>query len=124
MLKQHSDFKKSEAGFRRIGSRFYSRRRVARRGQTMTEYVLLLAYLSLITLQALQNLGFITAKEYVIANCSLIVGNMQGQSPDSQYTAISNYLSDPHTWGNADASKVAAANAQILGSFHQSIYGF
>ena len=124
MTDQHSDCKNSEARFRRIGSPLFSRRRtMRRRGQTMVEYTLILAYITIVSLQALQNLSFITLKTYNYTNCSLIVGNMQGMSPDPIMAAIDLYLADPSHWQRGDINQVSAAISDIHDHFHVILYG-
>jgi Flp pilus assembly pilin Flp len=125
MAERHSSYITSKTRFQRVSFlKFSHRRTVRQRGQTMTEYALIIAYVSLFTLQALQNLAFITTKEYVYTNCSLIVGNMQGQNSDSQMSAVDTYLSDPNSWKHADASKIASAVAEIHNTMHTTIYGY
>ncbi len=123
MAEQHPGYRKSESRSRRAFSPALFRRRIARRGQTLTEYGLLITYLCLFTIQAMQSMGFTTTKEYVITNCSIIVGRMQNRSQDDQMSAVDAYLSDPSSWNNADSDKVAAAVQQIHDTLHHVIYG-
>lgn len=104
-------------------SSFLWGRRNRRRGQTLTEYVLLIAYISIFTLQAMDSMSFTTKKEYVITNCSLIVGQMQNRSKVAQLAAVIEYLTAQSTWGNADPAQVAKAQAQILATMIDVIYG-
>jgi len=125
MIERQPDCHKSEVRLQRVTSqKLLHRRRSHRRGQTMTEYVLLLAYIGIFTVQAMESLSFITVKEYVYTNCTLIVGNMQGQSQASQMSAVDNYLSNSNSWQHADANKIASAVTEIHSEMHQAIYGY
>lgn len=124
MITQYSDCKYGEAGFRRKSSSLFSRRRsTQRRGQTMVEYTLILAYITIVSLQALQNLSFITLKTYNFTNCSLIVGSKQGQNPDTVMAAVDIYLSDPSHWQQGNVNQIASAVTELHDHFHVVLYG-
>jgi hypothetical protein len=125
MTKQQPDCHRSEVRFLRATSpKLLHRRPSRRRGQTLVEYVLILAYVGVFTIQAMESLAFITVKEYVYTNCTLIIGNMQGQSQTKQMSAVDNYLSDPSIWQHADANKIASAVSEVHATMHKTIYGY
>jgi len=124
MTPSHSGGKKTRTRLHPAGLRNFFRRRPTQRGQTTTEYILIVAYVSIISLQMLEFVSFINTKEYVIINCTLLVGNMQGQTAARQMAAVDNYLSDPDIWQHVDADKIASTVAEIHAQMHTSIYGY
>ena len=125
MTERRFTCEKKEVRFQRATSPLFFRRKGSRRrGQTLTEYVLLLAYMSIFTIQALQSLGFSTKKEYAITSCSLLISELSTQSQNNQMSAVDTLLGDPTTWGDSDPNQVAAAVLQIHNTMHVIIYGY
>ena len=76
----------------------FHKRLHTRRGQTLVEYALIIAYVSVVSMQAMSYLGFIAQKQYVYVNCTAIVANTNNASISStqnqanEMTAVNNYL--------------------------------
>jgi Flp pilus assembly pilin Flp len=72
--------------------------RLSRRGQTLVEYALILAYISVVSMQVLDYLGFATTQQIAYVNCVAIVANTNNQSlpaaanESAEMTAVNNYL--------------------------------
>jgi len=125
MTERHPDCPTSEVRFPRATSpKLLHRRPWRRRGQTVTEYALILAYVGILTIQAMDALSFATRKEFISTNCSLIVGRMQGQSKDKQMAAVDAYLTDPANWQHADINKILTAILEIHVKMQSVIYGY
>ncbi len=105
-----------------------------RSGQTLTEYALILAYVSLLCMQALHYLGEIIHEEYVSNQCAFIAAQYyaahsndpttNGYSSTMQQAvllAIVNYLDQPSTWQGCDAAFAASATNTIIHQYGNNL---
>jgi Flp pilus assembly pilin Flp len=105
----------------------HRRKRRQRSGQTLTEYALILAYVSLLSMQALHYLGEIIQEEYISNQCAFIAaqyyaahsndpvtGSGNGTIQGKVLLAIVNYLDEPDTWKNCDPDFAASATTTII----------
>jgi Flp pilus assembly pilin Flp len=98
-----------------------------RRGQTLVEYALILAYISVVSMQVLDFLGFAAQKDYVYVNCVAIVANTNNQNisatqnQSNEMTAVNNYLAT--AFAKYPASWSGPAVTQIQSKMSSIIYG-
>jgi Flp pilus assembly pilin Flp len=111
-----SPFKKKVSFLRRLRSR---------RGQTLVEYALIMAYISVVSMQAMDYLGFATTKDYVYINCVAIVANTNNQSiptaqnQSNEMTAVNNYLATafakyPASWSGPAVTQIQSRMSSII----------
>ena len=91
-----------------LGTSLAQRRRRNRRrsGQTLTEYGLILAYVSVVVIQVMDGIAVSSTESYIDANCSLIIA--QSSSTTQAQAAILAYL-ETYNYGNfstADKTKI------------------
>jgi len=97
------------------------------RGQTLVEYALIIAYISVVSLQAMDYLGFIAQKQYVYVNCVAIVANTNNQqiasslNQSNEMTAVNNYLAT--AFSKYPSSWSAPAVLEIKNRMSGIIYG-
>jgi Flp pilus assembly pilin Flp len=109
-------------------------RRHQRSGQTLTEYALILAYISVLAMQALHYLGEIIQEEYISNQCAFIAAQYYAAHSNDPTTngysssmknavllAIINYLDTPATWQGCDASFAASATTTIIYHFGNTL---
>jgi len=103
----------------------FSKRLRNRRGQTLVEYCLILAYISVVSMQALDYLGFIAQKQYVYVNCVTIVANTNNQgipssaNQSNEMTAVTNYLATafakyPSSWSGPAVLEIKNKMSSII----------
>ena len=116
-----SYFRKARQGREKKSGPFYARR-AGRRGQTLTEYGLIIALITVTALQAMDYVGFLSVKEYATINCTLLIARMEGHSSEVIMSAVDDYLSQSSTWGNEKESWVIPAAVEIHAKMHDLIY--
>ena len=129
MIGLHSLIKKRVA-FPKSGlPLFFGRRhRQTRRAQTLVEYALIMAYISVVSMQAMSYLGFIAQKQYVYVNCVTIVANTNNQNVPTatnqanEMTAVSNYVSASSTWRNYPSTWSGPAATAIYNQVYNIVY--
>jgi Flp pilus assembly pilin Flp len=102
------------------------RARRRRSGQTLTEYGLILAYISVVAVQMMHNLAMSTTESMMTANCGLII--IQANNPSlsdadnktGQLNAVLNYLST-YDYGNFSTEEKASMFATCLANAAQII---
>jgi hypothetical protein len=107
--------------------------RRSKSGQTLTEYALILAYVSLLCMQALHYLGEIIHEEYVSNQCAFIVAqtyaanvNLGGGKTANSVNAaciraVLAYLATPSTWQDCDEAFAENATANIGNQYVTSL---
>lgn len=109
------------------------KQRRVRSGQTLTEYALILAYVSLLCMQALHYVGEIVHEEYVSNTCAFVVAqtyaanvNLGGGKTANSVNAaciraVLAYLADQNTWQGCDESFATQATASIANQYVTSL---
>ena len=100
-----------------------------RRGQTLVEYALLLAYISVVSMQVLSLMSFVARKQYMYVTSVAIVANTNNQGiPDDvnkarEMAAVAAFLSQSSNWGNVPASWASAGYTEVYNRISGIVYG-
>jgi len=88
------------------------RNRHRRAGQTLTEYALLLAYISVVLIQVLDNLSVYTTETLMEADCGLLIAQTHNPNLSAaedqavELIAVANFIVN-YNYGHFDAQQIA-----------------
>lgn len=105
-------------------SRFFRNRR----GQTLVEYALLLAYISVVCMQVMSLMGFVARKQYMYVTAVAIVAKTNNQNISAaanraaEMSAVASFLSQSSNWGNVPASWASAGYTEVYNKIYAIVY--